>query len=103
MKLTPKELAMVLAALRMAQKSPELGGINAMPQMQDIETEATPEDIDALCERLNCDEDDKDLAAAHDELSKQLEDPDAGNDDVRDAAIKVCDALNAHYGKDGGS
>lgn len=53
MKLTPKELAMVLAALRMAQKSTELGGINAMPQMQDIETEATPEDIDALCEALN--------------------------------------------------
>lgn len=57
MKLTPKELAMVLAALRMAQTSTDLGGINAMPQMQDIQTEATPEDIDALCERLNFDED----------------------------------------------
>lgn len=33
--------------------------------------------------------------AAHDKLSAVLEDPDAANDDVRDAAIDLCDALNA--------
>lgn len=34
---------------------------------------------------------------AHDKLSNLLEDPDAGNDDVREAAIEMCDALNASY------
>ena len=33
--------------------------------------------------------------AAHDKLSAALEDPSAGNDDVRDAAIDLCDELNA--------
>lgn len=32
--------------------------------------------------------------AAHDKLSAALEDQDAANDDVRDAAIDLCDALN---------
>jgi len=36
---------------------------------------------------------------AHDKLSALLEDPDAGNDDVRDAAIEMCAALNASYTK----
>ena len=33
--------------------------------------------------------------AAHDKLSAALEDPSAGNDDVRDAAIDLCGELNA--------
>lgn len=37
------------------------------------------------------------LQVAHDELSRVLEDEDAGNDEVRDAAIGVCDALNAFW------
>lgn len=39
----------------------------------------------------------RDLDKAHDELSKALEDENAGNDEVRDAAIRMCDALNAHH------
>jgi len=39
------------------------------------------------------------LDQAHDVLSDLLEDPDAGNDDIRDAAITVCEALNAHHEK----
>lgn len=39
------------------------------------------------------------LAAAHDRLSELLEDADAGNDDIRDAAIDLCAALNAHHEK----
>lgn len=34
------------------------------------------------------------LREAHDALSKQLKDPDAGNDEVREAALEVCNALN---------
>lgn len=34
---------------------------------------------------------------AHDELSNALEDPDCGSDEVRDAAIIMCDTLNAFY------
>jgi|SRR6516162_7887741 hypothetical protein len=37
------------------------------------------------------------LDAAHDKLSALLEDDDAGNDDIRDAAIDLCTALNAHH------
>jgi hypothetical protein len=37
------------------------------------------------------------LAKAHDTLSALLEDPDAGNDDIRDAAIDLCDALNTFW------
>lgn len=33
--------------------------------------------------------------AAHDVLSDLLENPDAGNDEIRDAAIRLCTALNA--------
>ena len=39
------------------------------------------------------------IATAHDKLSDLLEDADAANDDIRDAAIDLCAALNA----DGGS
>lgn len=35
------------------------------------------------------------IDAARDALSEALEDPDAGNDDVRDAAIRLCQTLNA--------
>jgi len=34
------------------------------------------------------------LSAAHDALSDVLEDEDAGNDEVRDAAIEMCCTLN---------
>lgn len=34
--------------------------------------------------------------AAHDRLSDLLEDPDAGNDDIRDAAVDLCAALLRH-------
>ena len=34
---------------------------------------------------------------AHVALSEALEDPDTGNDDVRDAAIDMCAALNAYW------
>ena len=37
------------------------------------------------------------LDNAHDELSALLEDDDAGNDEIMDAAINICVALNAHY------
>ena len=37
-----------------------------------------------------------DLDAAHDRLSEVLEDPDAGNDELREAAIDLCHALNRH-------
>lgn len=37
------------------------------------------------------------LKQAHDGLSAALEDEDAGNDEVRDRAIDVCQALNAFY------
>jgi len=40
------------------------------------------------------------IAAAHDKLSDLLEDPDAGNDDIRDAAMDLCAALNADGGSD---
>ena len=42
-----------------------------------------------LLEALN----DKELDQAHDALSNLLEDPDAANDDIRDAAITLCAAL----------
>jgi hypothetical protein len=38
-----------------------------------------------------------DLEKAHDTLSDLLEDEDAGNDDIRDAALVMCDALNAFW------
>jgi hypothetical protein len=39
------------------------------------------------------------LAKAHDWLSSLLEDPDAGNDQIRDAAIDLCAALNADWSR----
>jgi glutamine synthetase adenylyltransferase len=39
----------------------------------------------------------KEIEKAHDELSAALENEAAGNDEVRDAAIRMCDALNDHY------
>lgn len=38
---------------------------------------------------------DSEIAKAHNALSEALENPDAGNDDVRDTAIDMCAALNA--------
>jgi hypothetical protein len=38
------------------------------------------------------------VATAHDKLSDLLEDADAANDDIRDAAIVLCEALNATEG-----
>lgn len=38
-----------------------------------------------------------DLDARHDALSNVLEDPEAGNDELREAAIDLCDALNRHH------
>ncbi len=38
------------------------------------------------------------IKRAHDALSDVLEDEDAGNDDVRQAAIEICLALNAAGG-----
>ena len=35
--------------------------------------------------------------SAHDELSGLLEDPDASNDAIRDAAIDLCDVLTRHH------
>jgi hypothetical protein len=43
--------------------------------------------------------DDRDLDEAHDLLSQLLEDPEAGNDVLRDAAITLCAVLNAHSEK----
>lgn len=40
-------------------------------------------------------QDESEIARAHHALSEALENPDAGNDEVRDAAVDVCDALNA--------
>jgi hypothetical protein len=37
------------------------------------------------------------LDAAHDKLSALLEDGDVSNDALRDAALALCHALNAHY------
>ena len=37
------------------------------------------------------------LEKAHDTLSARLEDPDAGNDAIREAAIVICDALNIFW------
>jgi cellobiose-specific phosphotransferase system component IIA len=37
------------------------------------------------------------LKESHDKLSALLEDEDAGNDAIRDAAIEICDALNAFW------
>jgi len=34
--------------------------------------------------------------AVHDALSELLEDPDAGNDDIREAAIDLCSVLDSH-------
>lgn len=39
------------------------------------------------------------VGKAHDALSDALENPDADNDEVREAAIEVCSALNALYDK----
>lgn len=58
----------------------------ARPQKRSIEKET----------RLNARQTEQ-VFAAWDELSDWLEDPDAGNDEVRDAAIRMCDALNAAY------
>lgn len=41
--------------------------------------------------------DDPDLDDAHDELSALLEDPGAGNDEIRAAAIQLCECLNEHH------
>jgi hypothetical protein len=38
-----------------------------------------------------------DVDEAHDKISELLEDPDAGNDDIRDAAIDLCAVLATHY------
>jgi hypothetical protein len=38
-----------------------------------------------------------DVDAAHDVLSKLLEDPDAGNDEIREAAIDLCCVLDSHH------
>lgn len=37
------------------------------------------------------------LDAAHDRLSDLLEDSNASPADIRDAAIKICAALNSHF------
>ena len=37
------------------------------------------------------------MIVAHVALSETLEDPDAGNDDVRGAAIDMCEALNSYW------
>jgi hypothetical protein len=37
------------------------------------------------------------VAVAHDHLSKRLEDENAGNDEIRDAAISLCSQLNVYW------
>lgn len=37
------------------------------------------------------------MQEAHDSLSEALENPECGNDEVRDAAIAMCDALNKFW------
>lgn len=53
--------------------------------------DAAPELLAALA--------DDQVDQAHDRLSELLEDDDAGNDDVRDAALDLCSALNAQHEK----
>lgn len=43
--------------------------------------------------------DEPDLDASHDKLSALLEDEDAENDDIRDAAIDICAHLIGHYNR----
>lgn len=45
--------------------------------------------------RLACH--DTELDSAHDALSALLEDEDAENDDIREAAVSLCLCLNAHH------
>ncbi len=52
MELTNRETAIVLAALRMAQDN--MDDLNHMPQM-DVETRHVKrEDVNDLCEKINC-------------------------------------------------
>lgn len=50
--LTDRETSIILGALRLAQE--DLEGLNSMPHMLDEPNDATAEDIDTLCEDLNC-------------------------------------------------
>lgn len=43
--------------------------------------------------------DDRQLDAAHDQLSAALEDPEATHETIRKQAVKMCMALNAHHEK----
>lgn len=47
--------------------------------------------------RVEADDDMPSLETCHDALSEALENPDASNDDVRRAALIMCDALNEHW------
>jgi len=58
MKLSNRDTAIILAALRLAQKSDTLDALNSMPQMnEDRHYVATFDQVDGLCQRLNFDND----------------------------------------------
>lgn len=63
----------------------------ASPEQQDANRRliAAAPDLYAACKAPELDE-------AHDKLSELLEDPDAGNDDIRDAAVDLCCVLVSH-------
>lgn len=52
--LDARELATVLAGLRTFQNRYERDGLHAMEHFDDVRA-LTPDEIDTLCERLNCD------------------------------------------------
>jgi len=49
--LTERELAIILAALRMAQEETEV--LNAMPHMMDETVSVTADEIEEICQKLN--------------------------------------------------
>ena len=67
-------------------------------QIAPLEEGANVRLIAAAPELFDC-ADAPDVDAAHDMLSELLEDTDAGNDEIREAAVDLCAVLISHYEK----
>lgn len=94
MHLTPSQLATTLAALRHFQRTSPAQRAYLFPQHFTNADVLKNSEIDALCEALNSHDKTSPVGIAHEELSELLE---CGNTSelIREAAIKLCLALNA--------
>jgi len=75
----------------------EIAHVDDEGRIASVEQQDANRRLIAAAPDLYCAADAPDVDAAHDALSELLEDADAGNDEIRDAAIDLCCVLTRHH------